>query len=36
MILLWGNGNSWEEGRGIWNGEQTRKKKIVFKGTVLG
>jgi hypothetical protein len=26
MILLWGKGDSWEEGRGIWNGGQARKK----------
>lgn len=26
MILLWGKGDSCEEGRGIWNGGQARKK----------
>jgi hypothetical protein len=26
MILLRGKGDSWEEGRGIWNGGQARKK----------
>jgi hypothetical protein len=36
MDLLWGKGDSWEEGRGIWNGGQARKKKIVFGGTRLG